>query len=108
MATDVHIGITLHSGALIQEVEVTSQIEPKILKDSQGVDARIKPINPTKQFSVKGHGSLTASVGSGSSQLSNVAGGVTIIREVKYTEKNDDFDGWSYSGSNHPSAQLVT
>lgn len=108
MATDVHIGITLHAGALTQEVEVTYRSEKKILKDSVGVDARIKGINPTKAFSVKGHGSLTASVGTGSSSgIFTISGGVTFIDEIKVTEKNDDWDGWSYSGTHHPNAQIA-
>jgi hypothetical protein len=108
MATDVHIGCTLHSGALTQEVEVTYKIDKKVLKDSNGVDARIKAINPTKDFSVKGHGALTVSVGIGATAIGIIAGGVAVIEQIKVMEKNDDFDGWSYSGSHHPNAQSVT
>lgn len=108
MATDVHIGCTLHAGALTEEVEITQNIEEKVLKDHLGVNARVKAINPTKDFSVKGHGTLTATLGIGSAGISSITTGISVIKQIKYTEKHDDYDGWTYNGTNHPSAQSVT
>lgn len=106
-ATDVKFGITKHAGALIESVEVTNKKDKKVLKGSNGEDARVKGYNPTKSFSVKGHGSLTVAPGIGASGITGITGGVTFIDEVKETEANEDFDGWDYSGTHHPSAQDV-
>lgn len=111
MATDVHVGITLHAGALIEQAEITYNIDKYTLKGSNGVNARVNSKNPTKAFSVKGHGSLTAAVGSSISnvsQLSGISGGVQTIKSVKYTEHNDNWDEWSYEGEHDPSAELVS
>lgn len=106
-ATDVKFGITRHAGALIESLETSEKVEKKVLKGSNGNDARVKPFNPTTSFSVKGHGTLTVVPGIGASGISDIAGGVTVIEELKRTETNDDFDGWEYSGTNHPNAQDV-
>jgi hypothetical protein len=106
-ATDVKFGITRHNGALIESVESTDKVEKKELKGSSGNIARVHAYNPTTTFSVKGHGALTVVPGIGSAEITDLAGGVTLIDEVKKTESNDDFDGWEYSGTNYPNAQDV-
>src|SRR5262245_40038399 len=106
-ATDVKFGITKHAGALIESVETTKKVEKKVLKGSTGNDARVKTYNPTTSFSVKGHGALTVAPGIGNAGISTITGGVTVIEELKESEANEDFDGWEYSGTNHPTAQDV-
>lgn len=106
-ATDVKFGITRHAGALIESVETTEKVEKKELKGSNGNIARVKPYNPTTSFSVKGHGTLTVTPGIGASGISDIAGGVSLIEELKKSESNDDFDGWEYSGTHYPNAQDV-
>ncbi|MDR3406380.1 MAG: hypothetical protein P4L99_28100 [Chthoniobacter sp.] len=106
-ATDVKFGITRNTGALIETLESTDKVEKKVLKGSDGNAARVKTFNPTTTFSVKGHGTLTIVPGIGTSGITDIAGGITVIDEVKRDEKNDDFDGWSYSGENYPNAQSV-
>ena len=106
-ATDVKFGITRHAGALIDSVESSDKVDKKELKGSNGDVARVHTYNPTTSFSVKGHGTLTVVPGVGSSGITDLAGGLTVIDEVKHTESNDDFDGWEYSGMNYPNAQQV-
>jgi len=106
-ATDVKFGITRHEGALIETLETSDKIEKKVLKGSDGVDARVKAFNTTTSFSVKGHGSLTVAVGIGDPEIDGISGGVSVIEELKKHEQNDDFDGWEYSGTNHPEAEDV-
>ncbi|HEY3898926.1 MAG TPA: hypothetical protein VGM54_09955 [Chthoniobacter sp.] len=107
-ATDVTFGISRVQGALIESNEETAKIEKKELKGSTGNTARVKAYDPKTSFSVKGHGTLPAvSPGFGASGLSDLAGGLTLIEEVKTSEKNDDFNAWEYSGINYPSAQQV-
>ncbi|HEV7405160.1 MAG TPA: hypothetical protein VGO11_19610 [Chthoniobacteraceae bacterium] len=107
-ATDVKFGITRHTGALIESVESTDKIEKKVLKGSTGNSARVHPYDPTTDFSVKGHGTLTVVPGIGSAQITDITGGVTVIDSVKNSEYNEDFDGWEYSGTNYPNAQEVS
>lgn len=106
-ATDVKFGITRHAGALIDSVETSDKVDKKELKGSDGVVQRVHTYNPTTSFTVKGHGALTVVPGVGSSNITDIAGGLTVIDEVKRTESNDDFDGWEYSGMNYPAAQQV-
>lgn len=106
-ATDVKFGVHRHAGALIDSVETTEKIEKKELKGSTGNVARVHAYNPTTNFSVKGHGALTLTPGIGSPAITDIAGGVSIIEEIKRSESNDDFDGWEYSGVNYPNAQEV-
>ncbi len=110
MATDVRVGITWHSGSLIESVEVTGKMVEHVLLNSNGNAARVGTNNRTNSFSVKGHGSLTAVLGipAGGSGLSNVTGGVSTITEIKQDQSNSTWDGWSYSGNNYPVAQSVT
>jgi hypothetical protein len=106
-ATDVKFGITRHAGALIESVETTKKVEKKELKGSNGSVARVKPYNPHTTFSVKGHGTLTVAPGIGASGITDIAGGITLIEELKESEGHEDFDGWEYSGTNYPNAQDV-
>lgn len=106
-ATDVKFGITRHAGALIDSVETTDSKDKKELRGSNGNVARVKMYNPTTKFSVKGHGTMTYVPGIGSSGITDIAGGLTVIDEVKKSEANEDFDGWEVSGVNYPNAQDV-
>lgn len=106
-ATDVKFGVTRSAGSLIENLESTDAIEKKLLKGSDGAVARVKTYNPTTKFSVKGHGTTSIVPGIGSSGITDITGGVTVIDEFKKTETNDDFDGWEYSGENYPAAEEV-
>ena len=106
-ATDVAFGIQRYSGALIQSVDTTAKIEKKELRGSDGNIARVHPYNPTTQFGVKGHGAVTVVPGIGSSGISSISGGLTLIEEFKLNDKNDDFQGWEFSGVNYPNAQAA-
>lgn len=109
-ATDVKFGITRHEGALIESVDTTDKIDVKELPGSSGDIARVHDYNPTTDFSVKGHGTLTLTPGFGDSGITDIdeaLSGVTLIKEVKRSEANQDFDGWEYSGTHYPNAESV-
>jgi hypothetical protein len=106
-ATDVNFGIQRYSGALIQSVDTTAKIDKKELRGSDGNVARVHAYNPTTQFSVKGHGAVTVVPGIGSIGVTSISGGLTLIEEFKLSDKNDDFQGWEFSGINYPNAQSV-
>jgi len=107
-ATDVKFGITRSEGTLIETLDTTDGVEVKALKGSNGDVARVHTFNPTTKFSVKGHGTLDIVPGVGSSEITDVTGGVTVIEEVKKSEKNEDFDDWEYTGTNYPNAESVS
>ena len=105
---DVVFGVTRVGGALIASVETNDKIEVKQLKGSNGVTARVKAIDPTTDFTVKGHGNCNVGApGVGNSGISGVGGGVTVITSVKNSESNEQFSSWEYSGTVFPNAQQV-
>ena len=57
--------------------------------------------------SVKGHGALSVAPGVGDPGVTGVSGGVTVITELKESEKNEDFSGWEFSFKNYPNATAV-
>lgn len=108
-ATDVKFGISRFAGALIESVETTDKVETKELRGSDGNFARVHTYNPTADFSVKGHGEMT--LVPGGTETPDIDGfpvdGYTVLKELKRTESNDDFDGWEISGTNYPNAEVV-
>ena len=103
-ATDVTFGITRHTGALIDSVETDDQVTIAELSGSDGEIARVKPHASKTTFSVKGHGTLTVVPGVGSSNITTLTTGLTVIQSVKKTDHNTNWDDWEYSGTNYPSA----
>ena len=128
-ANDVKFGISRHTGTLIDSVETDDSVQVKELAGSDGEIARVnawrasallqnaertlhgrRSVNPYRKMtegSVKGHGALTVVPGVGESGVSGVAGGVTVITNVKKSENNEDFDGWEYSFKHYPTAEAV-
>jgi len=106
-ASDVSFGITLFAGALIDSVDTTAKIDKKELRGSDGNIARVHPYNPTTNFSVKGHGAMSLVPGIATPGITSISGGLSLIEEVKRGEKNDDFNGWEFSGINYPNALQV-
>jgi hypothetical protein len=97
------IGVKTVSAALCESVEVTKQVEHKVIKANDGGFAQGHRFDPNFSFSVKGRGSVAASVigGTGGSYLPDViSGGTTIITSVKNSETNEDpsADGAGYGG----------
>ena len=57
--------------------------------------------------SVKGHGAVSVVPGVGDAGVTSVSGGVTVITELKESEKNEDFNEWEYGFKNYPNATSV-
>ena len=106
-ANDVKFGITRHEGALIDSVETDESVQVKELSGSDGEVARVKTYKSMTEGSVKGHGALAVVPGVGESGVDGIAGGVTVITNVKKSENNEDFDGWEYSFKHYPTAEAV-
>ena len=107
-ATDVTFGIKRHTGTLIDSVETDDSVQVAELPGSDGEIARVHPYQSKTEFSVKGHGTLTVVPGVGSAGITGITGGVTVIKSVKKTDHNTNFDDFEYAGSNYPNAQTVT
>ena len=107
-ATFNEIGVAAVTGALVESVEVTKQLEHKIIKRSDGTFETGHKYDPMFEFSVKGRGSVTASTLLGASggayQPDVISGGVTIVTNVKLSETNEDFNSFEISGVNYPGA----
>lgn len=99
------IGITDSALTLLESVEVTKELEERIILDTDGSFADGKLIDPIISFSVKGRGESPKTLGvTVACGVTSITGGTTIIDRVKDTEKNDDFNGFEYSGKNFPGA----
>ena len=98
------IGITQATGTLIESVEWEEKVEEKVIKDRNGGFGQGKTFDPTVEFSVKGRGDTSMVVGVGASGIAAITGGTTLILKVKRGQKNDDFEGFEYSGTNYPNA----
>jgi hypothetical protein len=89
-------GITKVTGALIESVDVEHKADLKQLISSDGQHSAARKVDDSFTFSVKGKGDCPVSVGVGSGP-SGVTGKV-FITNVTFTESNEDWVGFSYSG----------
>lgn len=104
---DVTFGITRYTGALIESVETDDTVNVAELAGSDGEIARVKTFQSKTEFSVKGHGTMAVVPGVGSSGITGYTAGVTVIKSVKKTDHNTNFDDWDFSGTNFPSATSI-
>jgi hypothetical protein len=89
-------GITKVTGALIESVDVEHKADLKQLISSDGQHSAARKVDDSFTFSVKGKGDCPVSIGIGSAP-SGVTGKV-FITNVTFTESNEDWVGFSYSG----------
>lgn len=100
------IGVGSVSGDLIESMDVTKTVEHKVLKRSDGGFESAQKFDPSFEFTIKGRGPTDQSdVGtSGTLIPDNLSGGVTIIKSIKLTQTNEDFNSFEISGVNYPGA----
>lgn len=62
--------------------------------------------DPSWDFSISGLGDIPAPLVAGSDDvdISGITGGKTLIKEAEKGDKNDNWNDWSCSGENWPSA----
>lgn len=106
-ATFDQIGVACVSATLVESVDVNKVIDHKIVKKNDGAFDSGNKFDPTFEFSVKGRG--TASEGAlGTASASylpdQISGGVTLIKNVKNSETNEDYNSFEVSGMNYPGA----
>ena len=103
----LNFGITLHAGAYIESVRIDRKKEIHTLKGSTGDENAVHENNPTADFTVKGHGTLSVVPGIGSIGITSLTGGVIAVKKVGEGEKNDGWSEWDYDGTHYPNAVQV-
>jgi len=100
------IGVGSVSQSLVESVDVTKTVEHKVLKKSDGGFESAHKFDPSFEFTIKGRGTTDQSeVGSVGTMIPDtVTGGATIIKSIKLTETNEDFNSFEISAVNYPGA----
>lgn len=99
-------GVTLvtASGSIVESVDIEMKGEFKQLIDSAGAFSEAKTYDTSYSVSVKGKGdSCPFEVGEVTSGITGVAG-KGIWTNVTLDSKNDDFRGWSATGTIYKNA----
>jgi hypothetical protein len=91
-------GISKISGALIESVDAEMKAEVKQLIASDGSHSEARSVDQSYTFSVKGKGTCPVSAGSSSGAPDGVSGKV-IITNATSSQSNEDWEGFSYSGT---------
>jgi len=101
------IGVECVTATLVESVDVSKNIDHKIVKKNDGAFDSGNKFDPTFEFSVKGRGSAAETLlgTAGSTYLPDqISGGVTLIKSVKNSETNEDYNSFEVSGVNYPGA----
>lgn len=96
-------GITKISGDLIESVDLEHKAEVKQLITSTGHHSAVRSVDDSFTFSVKGKGTSPVTIGASDGAPTGATGKI-IITNVTLTETNDDWVGFSYSGTSYPHA----
>ena len=102
--TDVTFGVSNHAGAYIKKTSISKKVDRKDLLTSAGEIGVMHPYKTRSEFSVEGSGTLTVDTGVGSSNLTNISGGATVIEDVTNDQGQEDYASWKYSGVQAPNA----
>ena len=101
------IGVECVSATLVESVDISKNIDHKIVKKNDGAFDSGNKFDPTFEFSVKGRGSASESdLGTSAAAYipDVITGGVTLIKSVKNSETNEDFNTFEVSGMSYPGA----
>ena len=91
-------GITRITGTLIESVDCEIKGDLKELITSTGTHSAAQIVDVTYSFSVKGKGTCPVSAG-GNTGAPELVTGVIIITNATDSESNEDWQGFSYSGT---------
>lgn len=93
-------GISKLTGDLLESVDVELKAETKELITSTGAHSAARSVDQAYSFSVKGKGTSSVTIGGNSGAPTGVSGKV-IITSVTKSQTNDDWQGFSYSGTGY-------
>ena len=106
-ASSTTIGVLLVAETTCTGNEVTKKLSDALITNADSSHGTSASFDPVFEFSISGRGSVPAGIAVGvlaTPDHSDISGGVTICTSLKYTEKNDDYQEWSYGGMNYPGA----
>jgi hypothetical protein len=96
-------GITKIPGELIESVDLEHKADVKQLITSTGHHSAVRSVDQSFTFTVKGKGSCPVSIGASDGAPAGTSGKI-VITNVTSTQTNDDWEGFSYSGTAYPHA----
>ena len=96
-------GVNTVSGGLIESVDAEVKGDLKELITSIGEHSASQIVDVTYTFTVKGKGTCPVSAGGNTGAPDGVEGQV-IITNATDTQSNEDWEGFSYSGTAFPYA----
>lgn len=98
------ISIIAPSGVVVESADVEMKSEFKQLINSDGTNGGAKGYDTTYSFSAKGKGDTNPYSAGGTSGIPSDVTGKGIWTNVSLDTKNDDFHGWSASGTGYKHA----
>jgi len=93
-------GITKITGTLIESVDVEHKADLKQLITSDGHHSAARSVDDSYSFTVKGKGTCPVSAGGSTGAPTGVTGKI-IITNATNSESNEDWNGFSYSGTGY-------
>ena len=96
-------GVNTVGGGLIESVDAEVKGDLKELITSKGEHSASQIVDVTYTFTVKGNGTCPVSAGGSTGAPDGVEGKV-IITNATDTQSNEDWEGFSYSGTAFPYA----
>jgi hypothetical protein len=97
-------GINSLTGTLLESVDVEHKADLKELINKDGTHSASRSVDDSFSFTVKGKGTTSISVGANSSAAPSGVSGKIIVTNVTKTQTNDDWEGFTYSGTGYAHA----
>lgn len=106
-ADDPKFGVKRFPGVFVDEVTTKEKIKVAERANRVGVTKRVIPYDPITDITIKGGGEPPLALGYvASSNVTGINGGVVIVKERSYSDKNEGFDDYEISATHYPSAEL--
>lgn len=106
-ADDPKFGVKRYAGVFIDEVSTKEKVKIAERMNRVGVTKRVYPYDPTTDVTIKGGGEPPLALGYvANPSVLGLVGGVFIVKERGYVDKNDGFDEFDISATHYPSAEL--
>lgn len=93
-------GITKLSDTLLESVDVEYKAELKELITSTGTHSAARSVDQSYTFTVKGKGTTSVTAGGSTGAPTGVSGKI-IVTNVTVSQSNEDWAGFSYSGTGY-------
>ena len=100
------VGISSFADGLIEKVTTSRKTTTKVIRQYDSSFGSAATFDPISEFEVSGDGSspITALGAAGSNAPSSISGGGILITSSTQTETADDFNKFSYRGTQYPGA----